>query len=261
LNGAAEWNLSKGQLYEGNAPLSEWKVIVDLISRTDQSMLLHICRKMINYLCLTGIKEAEEVLWDFGTDSRDIFESGEINYPSEKLPLGNLASIRDKTFRIASQHLSDTEICIRMKNWIQEEKAYPLIKAVDRIDASVREIVKVITRYSYTIGDSNMSYSPMGHWLVAALIRRFLSEKLEFINIARQHMEISDFYDVVIRLIFPEGSHGKIGEKARDCLWPSRYWPNQATACPSCNRSRCPKPGTLPPMKSRNSSIIIIWKN
>ncbi|MEA4923723.1 MAG: PEP/pyruvate-binding domain-containing protein [Syntrophomonadaceae bacterium] len=208
-----EWNLSKVQTNGSGAPLSEWMVIVDLMSRTDQSMLLHICRKMINYLCLSGIKEAEEVLWALGTDSRDFFELGELNYPSEKIPLGNLNHIREKTFRIAASHLSDTEIWIRLNNWIQEEKAYPLIKAVDRLDASVKEIVKVITRYSYNMGDNSLSYSPMGHWLVVALIRRFLSDKLEFINIARQHIEIKDFYDVVSRLIFPEGSHGKIGGK------------------------------------------------
>jgi len=236
-----EWNLSKGQPNGGGAPLSEWMVVVDLMSRTDQSMLLHICRKMINYLCLSGIKEAEEVLWDLGTESRDFFELGELNYPSEKFPLGNLASIREKTFKIASHHLSDTEIWIRLNNWIQEEKAYPLIKAVDRLDASVREIVKVITRYSYTIGDSNISYSPMGHWLVVALIRRFLSDKLEFINTARQHIEISDFYDVVTRLIFPEGSHGKIGGKGAGLFMAQQILAKASEDMPLLQSVKVPK--------------------
>ena len=236
-----EWNLSKGQPNGGGAPLSEWMVIVDLMSRTDRSMLLHICRKMINYLCLSGIKEAEEVLWDLGTDSRDFFELGELNYPSEKFTLGNLAGIREKTFRIASHHLSDTEIWIRLNNWIQEEKAYPLIKAVDRLDASVREIVKVITRYSYTIGDSNISYSPMGHWLAVALIRRFLSDKLEFINTARQHIEISDFYDVVTRLIFPEGSHGKIGGKGAGLFMAQQILAKASEDMPVLQSVKVPK--------------------
>ncbi len=237
-----EWNLSKGQQpFEGRAPISEWKVIVDLVSRTDRSMLLHICRKMINYLCLSGIKEAEEVLWDFGTDSRDFFEQGELNYPSEKFPLGNLVSICEKTFRIASNHLSDAEIWIRLKNWIQEEKAYPLIKAVERLDASVKEIVKVITRYSYSIGDSNISYSPMGHWLVVALTRRFLSEKLEFINIARQHIEISDFYDVVSHLIFPEGSHGKIGGKGAGLFMAQQILAKASEDMPILQSVKVPK--------------------
>lgn len=236
-----ELGQSKGEVFEGRVQLSEWMVIVDLVSKTDQSMLLHICRKMINYLCLSGIKEAEEVLWDFGNESRDFFGPGEANYPSERFSLGNLAGIQEKTFRIASHHLSDTEISIRLKNWIQEEKAYPLIKAVDRLDASVKEIVKVITRHSYTLGDSSMSYSPMGHWLVVALIRRFLSDHLPFINIGRQNIEISDFYDIVSHLIFPEGSHGKIGGKGAGLFMAQQILARASEDIPALQTVKVPK--------------------
>lgn len=207
-----EWNTSKNEACDSASP-KEWMVIVDLVSRTDPNMFLHICRKMINHLYLSGVKEAEEVLWDFASGFRGIFE-GEVNYPSEKLPLGNMKHIREKTFNIASQHLSDAEISMRLKQWIQEEKAYPLIRAVDRLDASVKEIVNVISRYKNTSMDNKRNYFPMERWLVVALIQRFLSEKLDFIVIARQHLEINDFYGIVNRLIFPEGSHGKIGGKA-----------------------------------------------
>ncbi len=236
-----EWNLAKGQTGEGREPISEWMLIVDLVGRTDGRMLLHICRKMINYLCLSGIKEAAEVLWNFSSDTSDIIESGEINYPSERFTLGNLASIREKTFKIASHHLSDNEISMRLKNWIQEEKAYPLIKAVDRLEASVKEIVKVITRYNSSIGDSNMSYSPMGHWLVVALIRRFLSDKLEFINIARQNIEINDFYNVVSRLIFPAGSHGKIGGKGAGLFLAQQILTRSSEDIPFLQAVKVPK--------------------
>lgn len=207
-----QWDSSRNEPYDSNSSIKEWMVIVDLISRTDQNAFLHICRKMINHLYLSGVKEAEEVLWDFGSGFRGSFD-GEVNYPSEKLPLGNLTSISAKTFSIAAQHLSDGEITTRLKQWIEEEKAFPLIKAVDRIDASVREIIQLINRYKNTTGVDNRPYFPMERWLVVALIQRFLSDKLDFVSIARQHLEIIDFYTIVNRLIFPEGSHGKIGGK------------------------------------------------
>lgn len=207
-----EWNSSQNDFPKSN--YKEWMVIVDLLNKTDQNMLLNICKKMINHLCWNGVKEAEEVLWDFGSGSKSFFDQGELNYPSEKLPLGNLANISDKTFTIASHHLSDGEISLRLQKWIQEEKAYSLIKVIDCIDTSVREIVKVITRYKNITGKSNMFYSPREHWLVVALIHRFLSDKMEFIKIARPHLEINDFHNIVNRLIFPEASHGKIGGKS-----------------------------------------------
>lgn len=233
------WHLPKNPTYDGGASINEWMVIVDLVSKTDKNMLLHICRKMINYLCLSGIKEAEEVLWDFGADSRDFFETGEVNYPSERFSLGNLASISEKTFRIASVHLSDAEISVRLKNWIQEENAYPLIKAVDRLDVSVKEVVKVITRNDFR--DSAMSYSPLGHWLVVTLIRRFLSDKLEYINIARQHIEIKDFYNIVSHLIFPEGSHGKIGGKGASLFMAQNILARASEDLPLLQSVKVPK--------------------
>ncbi len=233
-----EWTLNKSQ---GRSTVTEWMLIIDLVSRTNQRMLLHLCRKMINYLCMSGVKEAEEVLWAFSNDSNNFFEPGETNSPSERFVLGNIASIQEKTYKIASHHLSDTEISIRLKNWIQEEKVYPLIKAVDRLDASVKEIVKVITRRNYSIGDTSMSYSPMGHWLVVALIQRFLSDNYDYINVGRHHIEISDFYKIASRLIFPEGSHGKIGGKGAGLFLAQQILARASEDIPALQNIKVPK--------------------
>lgn len=206
-----EWNTSRqlnGERRAGN----EWMIIVDFLGSTDQSLLLYICKKMAIYLYRRGIEEAEEVLRDLGYSPNVVLT--DLNYPSQKMPLGDLAGICSKTFEIASRHLSDSEIYTRLRVWIQEAKDYSLIKAVNSINVSVREITRVINRYRSLTGRNNTHYSPMEHWLVVALIRRFLSGKLEFISIARQHLEINDFSDIVNRLIFPEGSHGKIGGKS-----------------------------------------------
>lgn len=209
-----EWNNFRPGLYENKAARSEWMVIVDFVNRTDQTTLLYLCRKMINYLCLSGVKEAREVLWDLSSVSRGFFEQGEVNSPSEKFLLDDLEKIREKTFQIASRHLSDDEISVKLRDWIKEAKTYSLVKAVDSIDTSLGEIVKVITRYRSISEASDMNYSPMQRWLVVALIQRFLSDEMGFINIAKKHLEINDFYYIVDNLIFPEESHGKIGGKS-----------------------------------------------
>ena len=208
-----ELDSSRHVLGEREGSGNEWLVIVDLLIKTDQDMLLNICRKMIHHLCKSGIKEAEEILWKFSSESRLLFDS-ELNYPLEKLPQGDLLHISEKTFEIASKHLNPKEITIRLKRWIQEEKTNSLIKSIDRVDVSVGEIVDAITRYRNISAYGKSYYSPAEHWLTVALIRRFLSEKLEFISIARPHIEVNDFYDIVTHLIFPEGSHGKIGGKS-----------------------------------------------
>ncbi|MEN6461460.1 MAG: PEP/pyruvate-binding domain-containing protein, partial [Syntrophomonas sp.] len=209
-----DWNQPRLDLSENRNLEHEWTVILDLLRRTDPNMLLHVSRKMINHLYWNGVKEAGDLLPEFSPGWQDSAHRGEVNYPSAKLPLGNANHICEKVFHIAAQNLSDNEITSRLKRWIQEQKAYDLIKTIDRIDTSLGEIVEAIMRYRNIAGDSDTLYYPTQCWLEVALIRRFLSENLDFIQVAKHYIGISHFYDVVKRLIFPEESHGKIGGKS-----------------------------------------------
>ena len=235
-----EWNTKHGAS-KNNGTYKEWMVIVDLLQRTDQNMLLNICKKMINHLCWSGIKEAEEVLWNFGSTSGSFFKPNEYNYPSKKLPPSNLAKISENTFRIAAHHLSDDEISMRLQKWIQEEKAYSLIKVIGCIDTSLQEIVKVITRYKNVSGESSVFYSPREHWLVVALIQRFLSDNMEFIAIARPHLESINFYHIVNRLIFPDASHGKIGGKSTGLFFAEQVLKKASGDHPLLHSVKVPK--------------------
>lgn len=215
---AEEWKTSKINSSDINTPYQEWPVIIDLLGKTDLDMLLHVSKKMLNYLYFSGIKEAEEVLYELIPGWKGSFESGEVNFPSAKLPLANIANMAEKTFYIAAQTLSDGEISIRLKKWIQEKKAYALIRTVDRIDAKLSEIIDALMRYKSIATNNNMLYYPTERWLGVALIRRFLSDNLDFISIAKQYIGIDEFYDIVNHLIFTPASQGKIGGKSTGLL-------------------------------------------
>jgi len=47
-----------------------------------------------------------------------------------------------------------------------------------------------------------------------SLIRRFFSESLDFINVAKESIEVKDFYDLLGRVIFPPACHGRLGGKS-----------------------------------------------
>jgi pyruvate,water dikinase len=207
-----EWNETRNT--EDRGSNNEWMVIVDLLLRTDPDLLLHVCKKMINHLYWSGIKEAQDLLRELSPGWQMPFERGEVNYPSAKLPPGNIATISEKTFSLAAQHLSAVEITLRMKKWLQEQKAHFLIKAIDRIDASVGEIVDAIVRYQNIAGASNLLDHATERWLEVALMQRFLSDNLDFIRVARKYIGICSYYHIVNHLIFPEHSHGKIGGKS-----------------------------------------------
>ncbi len=50
--------------------------------------------------------------------------------------------------------------------------------------------------------------------LRVSLIQRFLTDQLEFVNVAKDFVDFDDFADLADRIVFPAGSHGKLGGKA-----------------------------------------------
>ncbi|MDY0355125.1 MAG: PEP/pyruvate-binding domain-containing protein [Sedimentisphaerales bacterium] len=192
----------------------QWKVIVDLLLQTDPDMLVQVCRRMVNRLSARSPKASDGKPALFAAKAHQCFHSGEVNAPGEKMDTKELAQLSEEVFTLASEQMSDLEISVSIQRWIQEEKANSLIKAVDRIDVSIGEIVEAITRYCSMVGRDNQSSFPSERWLEVALIRWFLSDNPDFIRIARAFLKIDDFHDITSRLIYPPGSHGKIGGKA-----------------------------------------------
>ncbi len=208
-----EWEQSRKNLSDGKAGAKEWMAIIDLLRRTDRNMLLHICQKMINHLSRKEIYEAIEFLSKFEAGLDDQFGRKRDNIPSTKQPIDHL-SLCEQVFRIAEKHMSDDEITVHLRQWITEEKGYQLVRSINRIGASLSEIIDAVSEYCGTLEDKSTIYSPTVRWLNVALIRRFLSDDLDFIKIAKHYLNITDFHEIIQHVIYPSGSHGKLGGKA-----------------------------------------------
>lgn len=214
-----EWKVAKEELSGSQKSAPEWTVIIDLLRRTDKHLLFHICHKMINYLSWSGITEATEILPKFAPGLRDSDSENPdgSNSPIMKLPF-DLLNLCDQIFKIAAARISDQEITTKLKQWIRDEKGYQLIRAINRIGATLSEINEAVAEYCNMTEGINEHYSPTERWLRVALIRRFLSDNLNFIHIAKQFMAVHDFSKIIHRIIFPNGSHGKLGGKSAGML-------------------------------------------
>ncbi len=236
-----EWGIPGENGETKHATVADWIAIISLLQKTDQDMLLHICRRMINHLCSRGVKEAEQELCKLNFGSKVILGTGEVNFPTQKLPLGDLAKISEKAFSIAAKYMSDGEISMRLMKWIQETKTYSLIKTLDRIDVSLGDVVEAISRYTNSSGAVDMLDPSAERWLRVALIRRFLSDKPGFIGIAQQYLDIRDFYQIVQTLVYPAGSHGKIGGKGAGLFLAKEILDRESENAPLLNHVKVPK--------------------
>ncbi|MBU1984124.1 nucleotidyltransferase domain-containing protein, partial [bacterium] len=55
-----------------------------------------------------------------------------------------------------------------------------------------------------------------------SLVQRFFTDQLEYINVAKEYVNVDDFYDLLRRIIYPTGSHGKLGGKSAGLFLAAR---------------------------------------
>jgi len=193
----------------------EWQVVLEFLRDTDPVLLRRISRKLINHLSWCGVQEAKELLQRNGISAlAEVATPGDENRPLRREMPASSADLTTEAFRIASQNLSESEILNCVTTWIKEEKCSFLVRALENSATSLGEVIEAIERYQHTAIDENELSLSTQKGLRVSLIRRFFSENLEFINIAKNFIEIKDFFDLLGRIIFPPGCHGKLGGKS-----------------------------------------------
>jgi len=193
----------------------EWRVVLQMLKQTDRNLYLSVSRKMLNHLCWSGVEEADELMKTFTPDSREVEASAveDSNRPWHSTKSGFSFELSDAVFRIAKEHLTDDETFQLLQKWIQEDKLSFLVQVVNR-NLSLSDVADAIRRYHYLAENEPEIQSPNKRGIEVSLIRRFLSDHLQYINVAKNYIEVHDFYHLLNRVIFSSESHGKLGGKS-----------------------------------------------
>nr|MBC8465944.1 PEP/pyruvate-binding domain-containing protein [bacterium] len=194
----------------------EWRIAIDLSRRTDSELFVRITRKMINYLVWNGVEETKEILQRIGSvDSTTLQElkDGE-NRPHQWTQTVSILTVAKEIYDIASENLPDEEIFACIQKWMMEDRASFLIKTLVNLNSTLGDITDAIRRFVQlsSEGIKLSEYSLKG--VRVSLIRRIVTDNLEYIKIAKSFVEVSDFQDILKRMIYPMGSHGQLGGKS-----------------------------------------------
>lgn len=209
LGAMQDWRLARQEL--GRHTARDWSVILDLLRRTDQNLLLRVARKMINHLCWSGVKEANSLLQQLRVGPPDV--EFDANQPGRRDTLPASDTLVDEAFRIAAVHLSDEEIVVCIHKWIKQDRASFLVNVLENAHTSLAEVADALHRYRHaTHGEIELSPAAL-KGLRVALVHRFLTGQLEFVNVAKNYVDIADFHELMQRIIYPAEGHGKIGGK------------------------------------------------
>jgi pyruvate, water dikinase len=191
----------------------EWRPITDFLRGTDPALLDRIARKLINHLSWSGVQEAKELLhrrvapWD-ADRTRDE------NRPLDRNTQAVTLDLTSEAFRIADQHLSQSEILACITTWIKEEKSSFLVAALEHQDTPLGEIAEALEHFHNSgIDEQELSLATQKS-LRVSLIRRFFSENPAFIDVAKHFIEIKDYKEILGSVVFPPRCHGKLGGKS-----------------------------------------------
>lgn len=201
----------------------EWMAVVDLLRHTDERLYLYVSRKMLYYLFWSGIKESRQILNSLGPDLSEHSAEGasEANSPSLKQSRASILSTSHQVFTIASRYISDDEILSNLRKWIRLNKLGFLIKTVDSGNAALGTIIDAILRFRLFAENNAPLEQATEMRLRVSLIRRFFTDNVDLINLAKRYVEVSDFFDLVTHIIYPADSNGRLGGKSTGLFFAS----------------------------------------
>ena len=198
----------------------EWEVIVDLLQYTDPVLINRLGRKMMHYLHKCNVKRIEELMQKLESNSNKLTED---QYKSDNKPIPRIETdlldkIIEEIFQIAKQELSSERINKMIKLWLRHEKASFLTMTAEKRDVPLGEITEAFHKFS-NMKDSYKSLSKEEDiGIRVALIRRFFSEDLDYINTTKNFIKVSDFSDILAYTVGPRRGNGKLGGKTAGLL-------------------------------------------
>ncbi len=193
----------------------DWEVILDLLLKTDPRMLLRITRKMVYYLYRHENEKITNLLGTICPVDRKAANSQwcGINMPNPRQDLDSLVHVQKQIFEMAKETLSNEEISMMFQEWLKQDKARPLLLTSQKPGMPISEITEELNRF-FEKEDVEKTLSPEDKTTIStALIRRFFTGRLEYVNVAKKFIKLSDFVNLLKRVIGPMRGSGKFGGK------------------------------------------------
>ncbi len=193
----------------------EWPTVLKMLKQTDEGLYLHIARKMLNHLSWSGVREAEEIQQWLGTyEEQNLEQDAEgWNRPYEPRTPTLPEGVSSRIFDLAGEELLDEDVLDLIEKWIQEEKISFLVQVIHR-NLPLSEVGDALRRYRHITESESDTASHSIRGIKVGLIRRFLSDQIQYINVAKEYIEVSDFHDLLQKVIHTSESHGKLGGKS-----------------------------------------------
>jgi len=190
-----------------------WRAPIELLRGSDRELYLRIARKMVNHLVWAGVEGGQELLREiYGSSDED--ERHDPNYPARPRTLNERVLLEGKPFELANTHLGTEATLALTRDWVMEDKASFLPSVLNNPRSSLSEVAGALRRFHHLLADGADLSPATLNGIRVGLIRRFLTDQLKFISVAKEYIQTDEFLDLIDRVIHSDASHGKLGGKS-----------------------------------------------
>ena len=244
-----EWDAGEGavragsEIAEGGKRKPEWVVIMGLLKETDPVLYKRILRRLMNHLHSQGVPGIHGLMLQFTPE----FYAGwpgdgrDDNQPVPRRDVVALETVFEEAMAIASLAVTEAEMSRLIKQWMRQDRLGFFILAMEKRDISLVAIKEIVDRFCRSTSEQEQALSRSDDLQArVALTRRFLSERLPFIRVARDHMTIHDFDRLLGRVTGPSQGTGKLGGKAAGMLVAERILTEQRKTDPAIGDFKVP---------------------
>ena len=222
----------------------DWLVIMDLLKETDPILYKRILRRLMNHLHWQGVPGVQGLLLRF---TPEFFAGwpGSDRDENQPLPMQDVEALErvfEEAIWIATLAIPEKEMSSLIKKWMRQDRIGFFILATEKRDIALVEIKEIINRFCRSTGEDEQALSRADDLQARiALIRRFISDRLQFIGIARDHMTIHDFGRLLARVMGPSRGTGKLGGKAAGMVLAEHILRKKRKSEPAIGEFRVPE--------------------
>ncbi|MCX6601692.1 MAG: hypothetical protein NT025_09030, partial [bacterium] len=221
--------------------VEDWRALMGLLIGTNLDLVFRLSHKMFVRLRLRGVSEADAII-------ERLVRSRRVTEEDDAESLAPIQRTREETvafcedvFHLAGRYLSDEEIFTCLQRWMHEEKCSAFVRTISNPESTLRETSDAI-RFLGHIAQQGVELSDSLLKAVHVhLIQRFLSDRLEFVQIAKDHLTKEDFHELIRRMVYQQGSHGKLGAKGARLFLASHILQKKSDRHPELKRIKTPK--------------------
>lgn len=222
----------------------EWQIILDLLDETDTALHKRVVRRLMNHLSHLGAPGVQGLVMEFDPL---VYAVGDAdtrgsNQPLPKRDEGVPRRVFAEIVRLAAIVMPEEEITLLVKQWIRQDKLGFFALSTEKRNISLSELSEIVHRFCREVSEEESALSPSDDMNVrVALTRRFLTERLSFVAVAKKYLSVHDFDRLLTRVAGPAHGIGTIGGKAAGLILAKRILEREGRGNPLLENIRLPK--------------------